>query len=101
MIVDAGFGFQPRELLEALLAEAGIDAILELCCHAPPDVVATRYRDRAGDRLPGHPGPEYAEELRLLAGSAEPMRLAPVLAVDTSRPLDESAVTAFIAANWG
>ena len=63
-------------------------------------MVAERYRNRADDRLPGHPGPDYADELRLLAARAEPMRLGPVLAVDTSRPLDQAAITAFIHANW-
>ena len=98
-IVDAWFGFQPRDLLESLVAEAGIDAVLELWCHAPPEVVAARYRDRAGLRLPGHPGAEYAEELHLLAGAAEPMRLGPVLAIDTARPVDHAAAMAFIDAN--
>ncbi len=99
-IVDAWFGFQPRELLEVLLAEAGVDAVLEFWCHAPADVVAARYRGRAGDRLPGHPGPEYAEELRELAARAEPMRVGPVLEVDTSRLPDQGAMLEFIAANW-
>ena len=99
-IVDAWFGFQPRELLDALLAEAGVDAVLELWCRAPPDLVAARYRERAAVRLPGHPGPEYAEELRDLAARAEPMHIGPVLEVDTSRALDPVAVQAFIDANW-
>lgn len=101
VIVDAWFGFQPRALLESLLAEAGVEAVLELWCHAPPETVAARYRDRAGARLPGHPGPEYAEELRLLAARAEPMRLGPVLSVETSGPVDQTAVRGFIAAHWG
>ncbi len=99
-IVDAWFGFQPRELLEALVAEAGIDSILEFWCHAPPDLVAARYRDRAIARIPGHPGAEYTEELRLLAARAEPSRLGPVLEIDTSRSVDQGAVRAFIDANW-
>jgi glucokinase len=100
-IVDAWFGFQPRQLLETLLREAGITAVLELWCHAPADLIAGRYRDRADERLPGHPGPEYAEELRALAARAEPTRVAPVHPIDTSRPLDQAAVMAFIDANWG
>ncbi len=99
-IVDAWFGFQPRALLEALLAEAGIDAVLEIWCHAPPDLVAARYGARAGERLPGHPGPEYAGELARLAARAEPMRLGPVLAVDTSRAVDAADVARFIDAHW-
>jgi glucokinase len=99
-IVDAWFGFQPRAMLEGLLAEAGIDEVLEVWCHAPADIVAARYRDRAAARLPGHPGAEYAEELRQLAARAEPMRVGPVLAVDTAGPMDLAAVRAFIDANW-
>jgi glucokinase len=99
-IVDAWFGFQPRELLAALLAEAGVDAVVEIWCHATADIVAARYRDRADGRLPGHPGPEYAEELRLLATNAAPMALGPVHAIDTSRPLDPDALRDFIDASW-
>jgi glucokinase len=95
-IVDAWFGFQPRELLESLLAEAGISAVLEVWCRAPGDLVAARYRDRAGARPPGHPGADYAEELRRLAERAEPMRLGPVCEIDTSGPVDIGAVLGFI-----
>ena len=95
-IVDAWFGFQPRELLEALLEEAGVGEVREVWCHAPPEVVAARYRDRAGARSPGHPGPEYAEELARLAASAGPMRLGPVLEVDTDGAVDMAAVTDFV-----
>jgi glucokinase len=99
-IVDAWFGFQPRELLEALVGEAGIVDILEIWCHAPPDLVAKRYLDRAGSRLPGHPGPGYADELRQLAARAEPIRLGPVHAVDTRGATDMVALEAFIDTHW-
>lgn len=98
-IVDAWFGFQPRELLEDLLAAAGIDEVLEFWCTAPPGVVADRYRSRA--RAPGHPGPEYAKELEALASRAEPMRLGPVFEIDTTRPFDPATAAAFVAVNWG
>ncbi|MFO1208362.1 MAG: ROK family protein [Amaricoccus sp.] len=99
-IVDAWFGFQPKALLEELLAAAGIDAVLEVWCRADPDVVAERYRARAAGRLAGHPGPEYAEELRILAARAEPMRLGPVLEVDTGAPIDAGALRAFAETGW-
>lgn len=98
-IVDAWFGFQPTELLEDLLAAAGIEAALEFWCVAPPEVVAERYRTR--QRVPGHPGPEYAEELRALAARAEPLGLGPVLEVDTTAPFDVEAATGFIDREWG
>ncbi|MFO1142075.1 MAG: ROK family protein [Amaricoccus sp.] len=99
-IVDAWFGFQPRALLDELLAAAGIGDVLEIWCYAAPRVVADRYRARAAGRLPGHPGPEYAEELRGLAARAEPMRIGPVLEVDTETPVDAAALLAFVEAGW-
>ena len=100
-IVDAWFGFQPRELLEELLAD-GRDHARSSRSGATrrPTLVAARYRDRAGDRLPGHPGPEYADELRALAARAEPMRLGPVLPIDTRGPVDAAAAVAFVRSHW-
>ena len=85
-IVDAWFGFQPRALLEELLESAGVTEVVEIWCHAPPAAIADRYRARAGQRLPGHPGPEYADELQALAERARPMGIGPVHEVDTSAP---------------
>ncbi|MFT3974495.1 MAG: ROK family protein [Amaricoccus sp.] len=95
-IVDAWFGFQPRELLAELLATAGIDEVMEIRCAAPPETVADRYRARAAVRLPGHPGAGYADELRVLAARAGPMRVGPVLEVDTTVPFDAAAAVAFV-----
>lgn len=100
-IVDAWFGFQPRALLEELVAGAGVAEVLELWCAAPPAEVAARYRARAAGRAAGHPGPEYAEELRALAERAAPMGIGPVLTVDTTQPFDTDAARAFIAGAWG
>ena len=82
-ILDAWFGFQPREWLESLLAEAGAERVAEIWCTAPPDVIGERYRTRAQHRLPGHPGADYAVELVELATRAEPLRLGNLLEVDT------------------
>ncbi|PPE77281.1 transcriptional regulator, partial [Kaistia algarum] len=60
----------------------------EIWCHAPPDIVAARYAARATTRLPGHPGPEYAEELRALAARAKPIGRGPLLDVETTAPVD-------------
>jgi len=97
-IVDAWFGFQPRALLEELIEAAGITEVVEIWCHAPPAIVADRYRARAADRLPGHPGPEYAAELEALADQARPIGLGPVHAVDTEAPLDSADFAALAAA---
>ncbi|MBD0415049.1 ROK family protein [Oryzicola mucosus] len=100
-IVDAWFGFQPKDMLEVLIAESGIAEVIEIWCHADPDAVAARYRRRAKRRLPGHPGAEYADELRELATRAEPMRIGPVLDVDTEWPLDMARVHAFVSGAAG
>lgn len=96
-IVDAWFGFQPLELLDEHLAMAGITAAVELWCHAPPDTIADRYAARAASRLPGHPGPEYAGELRTLAARAQPTGRAPRLDIETTSPLDIERLTAWLA----
>lgn len=95
-VVDAWFGFQPRDLLLELLQKGGITEIVEIWCSAPPKLIASRYRERAGERLPGHPGADYADELEVLAGRAEPMALGPVLAVDTSQPSNLPDILNFI-----
>lgn len=93
-IVDAWFGFQPRELLEELAAAAGITDITEVWCQAAPATVAARYRARAADRLPGHPGPDYATDLEALAARAGPMAIGPVHRLDTDTPVPRDTLTA-------
>ena len=95
-IVDAWFGFQPIETLKAHIEMAGITRIAEIWCHAPPEVVGERYGRRAGNRLPGHPGPSYVPELIGLAARAKPAGLGDVLDVDTSQPRDIDRVEAWI-----
>lgn len=87
-IVDAWFGFQPPEVLEEHVAMAGITELVELWCHAPPEVIGERYERRTADRLPGHPGAAYVPELIELAKRAQPTRLGPVLDVETTSPTD-------------
>jgi glucokinase len=100
VIVDAWFGFQPRELLEQHLMMAGVTETLELWCHAPPASIMARYAARLGDRLPGHPGAAYVPELGELAARATPLARDTTLSIDTSMPTDLSEVLAWIAANW-
>lgn len=95
-IVDAWFGFQPAELLEQLIAEAGIAGVAEIWCSTDPEAIGQRYRDRAATRLPGHPGADYADELVVLAGKAEPMGIGPVLRLDTGAAPDMGAIDAFL-----
>lgn len=101
VIMDAWFGFQPREFLQGLIDSAGIDAIAEVWCSAPPEIIGARYRARAGKRLPGHPGPEYAPELIALAARAEPARFGPVHAVETTAAVDMAAIRAFLGKTIG
>ncbi len=95
-IMDAWFGFQPREFVQELIDAAGIDAIAEIWCSAPPDVIGNRYGARTASRLPGHPGPEYVPELVALAARAEPVRFGPVHEVDTTVLFDAAAARSFL-----
>jgi glucokinase len=99
-IIDAWFGFQPPDLLEAHLARAGVADTLEIWCTAPPDTVGARYAARAGTRPAGHPGLEYVPELVALARRAAPNGRGPVLTVDTTVPADAAAIAAWIAQAW-
>ena len=100
VIVDAWFGFQPRELLEDHLAMAGVTRTLELWCHAPPDTIVARYGARLANRLPGHPGAAYLPELGELASRVLPLDRGPTLWIDTTEPTDLTRVLAWIAATW-
>jgi glucokinase len=100
VIVDAWFGFQPRELLDEYLEMAGITETLELWCHAPPDTIVSRYAARLGERLPGHPGESYLPELGELAARASPLERGPLHRIDTTQPTNVGAVSDWINANW-
>jgi glucokinase len=97
VVVDAWFGFQPPEVLEAHLATAGIGRTAELWCHAPGAALAERYLSRAATRSPGHPGADYVPELLVLNARATPIGRGPCLHVDTTAPLETDAVMAWIA----
>jgi glucokinase len=99
-VVDAWFGFQPRDVLEQGLARAGVTEVAELWCHAPPEVIGARYAARLGTRPAGHPGQDYVPELIALAKRAEPAGLAPRRDVDTTRPLNLNAVTKWLGTLW-
>ncbi len=95
-IVDAWFGFQPVEVLEAGLTRAGVGRCAELWCRAPPETIGARYQARIPSRHHGHPGAEYVPELVELAGNAKPTGLAPHLDIETTGPLDLTRVTGWL-----
>jgi glucokinase len=96
VIVEAWFGFLPPEVLAEHLEHAGVEVIVQLWCHAPPDIVGQRYARRVPLRSAQHPGLDYVPELIALAQRAEPLAGYAVLATDTTRPLDIAAVLDFL-----
>ncbi|TPN55243.1 MULTISPECIES: ROK family protein [unclassified Mesorhizobium] len=97
-VIDAWFGFQPREVLEDHLRKAGVEQTFEIWCHAPGEVLAERYGARLDQRPAGHPGAAYIPELIELAKRAEPLRRGPLFDVDTTKPIDFDAITAWLRA---
>jgi glucokinase len=95
-VIDAWFGFQPLEQLDGYFVFSGVDAVAELWCSAPPEVIGDRYRARLAERLPGHPGESYVPELIDLARRAAPTGRAPSLTIDTTTPLDEAATLGWL-----
>ena len=95
-IVDAWHRFQPLEVLQGHLARASAGPVLEVWCHAPPEVIAERYRARASVRHKGHPPASFAEELAELAARATPLGVGPTIDVATDREVDEEALIAAV-----
>lgn len=91
-VIDAWHKFVPLDVLEGHLVRAKAGHVIEIWCHAPPEICAERYRSRADRRHPGHPPAAYAAELTNLAASATPIGRWPVIDVDTSRPFDEDGL---------
>jgi glucokinase len=98
VVVDAWFGFQPVAVLERHLQRAGVEATVELWCHAPADMLVERFLARLPDRHPGHPGASFVPELRALAERGQPLRRGPIRDVDTSLPVDLDALAAWVGA---
>ena len=92
VIIDAWFGFQPRDILDAGLARAGITQLAQVWCQARPDTIAARYAARVGSRPVGHPGLDYVPELHALATRARPLDAIPMVVADTEAPLDPDAL---------
>ena len=87
-IIDAWFGFQPKELLEDYLIQADVACLAEIWCDISGELAAKRYAARLDQRLPGHPGKEYIPELIALAHRAEPMAIGPVYRAQQNQPID-------------
>jgi glucokinase len=90
-VVDAWFGFQPFEVLEEHLGRAGVTHVVEVWCHAKPELIGERYLARVARRPAGHLGADYVPELIALAASARPLGKYPLVDVDTSAPGDLAA----------
>ncbi|WP_318358457.1 AAA family ATPase [Enterobacter sp.] len=95
-LIDAWFGFQPREMLQQLVQQAGVERVLEVWNHISPELAVSRYAERLQHRQPGHPGEEYLPELALLAKRAEPMGLGAVFRVDQQNPVESEEVSKWI-----
>ncbi len=86
-VVDAWHGFLPRSVLAGHLARARIDLAVEVWVAVAPATAAERYRARAAERHAGHLPASYADELFVLAGSARPMGVGPMIEVAGDAPL--------------
>jgi predicted NBD/HSP70 family sugar kinase len=95
-IVDAWFGFLPKEALERYLQQAGITRVVEVWNQISGPLAATRYAQRLGERRAGHPGEEYLPELLRLADGAQPMALGPVYTVQQDGPIDNESLLAWL-----
>ena len=100
-IIDAWFGFQPKEALERYLEHAGVTRVLEVWNHIPGPLAAERYAQRLGVRRSGHPGEEYLPELVKLADTAEPMSLGPVYTVEQANAHNGAALLAWLSHEMG
>jgi predicted kinase len=86
VVIDAWFGFQPLEVLTGHIQSSGLMSVVEVWCHAPPDVIGARYAARVGERSVGHLGLDYVAELIALARRAAPTGLYPLRRADTTQP---------------
>ena len=87
-IVDAWFGFQPKEVLRDYLTQAGVTQVVEIWCQISAELAASRYGARLDQRLPGHLGAEYIPELKILAANAQPISFGPVYYADQDKPIN-------------
>ena len=96
VVIDAWFGFQPRDILNAHIARAQLQNIGEIWCHAPPQIIGARYAARVQQRSGGHLGLDYVPELIQLAKDAKPLGDFPKFDVDTAQTLQEQELAAWV-----
>ncbi|HTZ93627.1 MAG TPA: AAA family ATPase [Streptosporangiaceae bacterium] len=92
VVLDANFwpdDPRPPARLRALSAEP-----VEVHCQCPVSDCMRRYADRAPSRHPVHADVVRTVAEEAFARSARPMALGPVIAVDTTRPVNIQAVAA-------
>lgn len=87
-VIDAWFGFQPKELLQYYLEMANVDNIIEIWNQISPELVVKRYQERLTQRKKGHPSADYLPELAELATKAKPMYGAQSYVVSQDELLD-------------
>jgi len=87
-VIDSWW-FKPRDLLFAKtgIQTAGADRLAEIWCDVPPAVARSRYQSRRRAAL-HRDEQRLAHDWDLWAEQAAPLGLAPILRVDTTRPVD-------------
>ncbi|MBH0779241.1 AAA family ATPase [Nocardia bovistercoris] len=88
VLIDSWW-FAPRDLefARAGIARGGADRVAEVWCDVPVAIARDRYRDRR--RSPLHRDEQrLAEDWDAWAERAAPLGLAPVVPVDTAKPVD-------------
>lgn len=88
VVMDAWFGFQPRDVLNTHLARVGMPQVCQVWCTAPPEVIGARYASRVAERSGGHLGLDYVPELIALAKRATPLDGFSTLHVDTTKSFE-------------
>ena len=79
-----------RAIVDAGLARARIDRVVEVWCHADDDVVRERYRSRV--RHPGHFDDDNLDQLEEWLASARPLAIGEVIQVETSLTPTRAAI---------
>jgi predicted kinase len=74
--------------------------LIEVHCTVPVDLAKARYRARVGQRHAGHLDDARSEQ-ELWGEPSRPLGLGPVVAADTSGPLDVGALAAVVAQRLG